>query len=135
MTYNWSDYRNSKVFFYGMVQLSAHYILCYRNKLLTRVDYLVCLEQIVLHLLISLVQLEKTLSWGVLVSTILLVQSSCNRTVLLADITTTLVSDVKNPSICQKRHIGLPIDTHSTLRTNWPFVLLVLLHLYRILLD
>ena len=35
--------KNAKVFFYGMVQLLAHFISCLLDELLTHVDYLVCL--------------------------------------------------------------------------------------------
>ena len=44
-----------KVFFYGMEQLLAHFISCYRDELLTHFDYLVCLGQLSVELVQALV--------------------------------------------------------------------------------
>ena len=43
LKWNCSDHKNLEVFFYGMVQLFAHYIPYLRDLLLTSVDFLVCL--------------------------------------------------------------------------------------------
>ena len=44
-----------KVLFYGMEQLFAHLISCYRDELLTHFDYLVCLGQLSVELVQALV--------------------------------------------------------------------------------
>ena len=131
--WNLNGFQDLKVFFffYGMVQLFAPIILCYKDELLACLDHFVCVGSNIntSALVKDLKKFGFQTHWSSIIKTSS-GSTSWKRVQLLLIRVPRFFWSIPNsselsiiPSTCQKRHIGLVIDAHS----HWfNFKLLVL---------